>query len=77
MPIYVAFSNDPVSAPGRDASRIAEEVVQHFSSIVGSKVHATLDIQVELPEDASDKPIRDITENCRTLKFDDYGFEEL
>ena len=66
---------DPVR-PGRDASRIAEEVIQHFSSIVGSRVHVTLDVQVELPENAPDKLVRDITENCRTLRFDDYGFEE-
>ena len=61
---------------GRDASRIAEEVVQHLSSIVGADVQITLDIQAGLPENASDKLVRDITENCRTLKFDDFGFEE-
>jgi len=61
---------------GRDASRIAEEVVQHLSSIVGADLQITLDIQVELPENASDKLVRDVTENCRTLKFDDFGFEE-
>ena len=61
---------------GRDASRIAEEVVQHLSSIVGADVQITLDIQAKLPENASDKLVRDVTENCRTLKFDDFGFEE-
>ena len=61
---------------GRDASRIAEEVVQHLTSIVGADVQITLDIQVELPENASDKLVRDVTENCRTLKFDEFGFEE-
>ena len=61
---------------GRDASRIAEEVVQHLSSIVGADVQITLDIQAKLPENAPDKLVRDVTENCRTLKFDDFGFEE-
>jgi hypothetical protein len=61
---------------GRDASRIAEEVVQHLSSIVGADVQITLDIQAQLPEDASDKLVRDVTENCHTLKFDEFGFEE-
>ncbi len=60
----------------RDASKITEEVVQHLSSIVGADVQVTLDIQVELPAAASEKLVRDVTENCRTLKFDDYGFEE-
>jgi hypothetical protein len=72
---HASVNLDPLRL-GRDASRIAEEVVQHFSSIVGCKVHATLDLQVELPENASDKLVRDVTENCRTLKFGDYGFEE-
>jgi hypothetical protein len=46
-----------------------------ITSIVGANVQVTLDVQVELPEGASDKFVRDVTENCRTLKFDDYGFE--
>jgi hypothetical protein len=66
---------DPVRL-GRDAARIAEEVVQHLSSIVGAEVQVTLDVQVELPERASEKLVRDVTENCRTLKFVDFGFEE-
>jgi hypothetical protein len=61
---------------GRDASRIAEEVVQHLSSIGGADVQITIDIQVQLPASASDKLVRDVTENCRTLEFDDFGFEE-
>ncbi len=60
----------------RDASKITEEVVQHLSSIVGADVQVTLDIQVELPANASDKLVRDVTENCRTLRFDEFGFEE-
>lgn len=61
---------------GRDASRIAEEVVQHLAGIVGANVDITLEIHCELPDGASEKLVRDITENCRTLGFDSYGFEE-
>jgi predicted AAA+ superfamily ATPase len=61
---------------GRDASRIAEEVVQHLTGIVGSQVEITIEIHASLPDGASDKVIRDVTENCRTLKFTTYGFEE-
>jgi hypothetical protein len=61
---------------GRDASRIAEEVVQHLSGIVGANVEVTLEIHAELPEGANDKLVRDVTENCRTLRFGTYGFEE-
>jgi len=61
---------------GRDASRIAEEVVQHLTGMVGSKVEITIEIHAELADGANDKLVRDVTENCRTLKFMDYGFEE-
>ncbi|MGD9712686.1 MAG: AAA+ family ATPase, partial [Thermomicrobiales bacterium] len=61
---------------GRDASRIAEEVVQHLTGMVGSNVEITIEIQADLADGASDKLVRDVTENCRTLRFTDYGFEE-
>jgi hypothetical protein len=72
---HASVGLDPLRL-GRDAARIAEEVVQHFSGIVGSDVAVTLDIQVKLPANATEKLIRDVTENCRTLKFDQFGFEE-
>ena len=61
---------------GRDAARIAEEIVQHLTGLVGSKVEITIEIQADLAEGAGDKLVRDVTENCRTLKFTDFGFEE-
>jgi hypothetical protein len=61
---------------GRDAGRIADEVIQHLTKLVGSDVQVTLEIQARLQEGASEKTIRDITENCRTLRFDSFGFEE-
>jgi hypothetical protein len=61
---------------GRDASRIAEEVVQHFTALVAAGVEITLEIRAELPDGASDKLVRDVTENCRTLKFDSFEFAE-
>jgi predicted AAA+ superfamily ATPase len=61
---------------GRDAGKVAEEVVQHLTRLVGAEVRITLEIEAELPDGAPDKLVRDVTENCRTLKFDSYGFEE-
>jgi predicted AAA+ superfamily ATPase len=61
---------------GRDAAQIAEEIVQHLTRVVGAQVEITIDIQASLPDGASEKLVRDVTENCRTLKFKDYGFEE-
>jgi len=61
---------------GRDAARIAEEVVQHLTRLVGAQVEITIEIHAELPDGAGDKLVRDVTENCRTLNFKDFGFEE-
>jgi hypothetical protein len=61
---------------GRDAARIAEEIVQHLTGLVGANVEITIDIHAELPDGASEKLVRDVTENCRTLRFTDYGFED-
>ncbi|PXF55798.1 MAG: AAA+ family ATPase [Deltaproteobacteria bacterium] len=61
---------------GRDAGRIADEVIQHLTKLVGAEVEVTLEIQAQLPDGASDKTVRDVTENCRTLRFDSFGFEE-
>lgn len=39
-------------------------------------VEVTLEIQTKIPDVANEKTIRDVTENCRTLRFDCFGFEE-
>jgi hypothetical protein len=70
-----SVSVDPLRL-GRDAARIAEEVLQHLTGLVGANVHVTIEIHADLPDGAGDKLVRDVTENCRTLKFTEYGFEE-
>ncbi len=61
---------------GRDSGRIADEVIQHLVKLIGADVHVTLEIQARLQDGVSEKTIRDVTENCRTLRFDTFGFEE-
>ncbi len=61
---------------GRDAGRIAEEVIAHLDGLVHAKVRVTLEIEAELPDGAPDPVVRTVTENCRTLKFTSQGFEE-
>ena len=66
---------DPMRV-GRDAGRIAEEVVQHLTGLVGSNVEVTLEIQAQVPQGVPDDAVRTITENCQTLKFKTHGFEK-
>jgi len=67
-------SLDPARV-GRDASRIADEVIAHLAGQVGAEVTVTLEIEASLPGGASDQIVRTVTENSRTLKFSSHGFE--
>jgi hypothetical protein len=51
-------------------------VLQHLTGLVGGEVRIALEIEAEFPDGAPEKLVRDVSENCRTLKFDRYGFEE-
>ena len=66
---------DP-SRVGRDASRIADEVIAHLSGLVGAEVRVTLEIEAAIPAGAPDQVVRTVTENSRTLKFTSQGFEK-
>ena len=68
-------SLDPARV-GRDASRIADEVIAHLAGQVGAEVTVTLEIEAALPNGASDQIVRTVTENSRTLKFTSHGFEK-
>lgn len=61
---------------GRDAGQIAEEVIAHLAGIVGADVKVMLDIEADIPSGASEQVVRTVTENGRTLKFREQGFEK-
>lgn len=69
-----AVALDPTRV-GRDASRIADEVIANLAGLVGAKVTVTLEIEANIPEGASEHVVRTVTENCHTLKFTSHGFE--
>jgi hypothetical protein len=60
----------------RDVDQIAAAVVQHLNGLVGSKVTVSLEIHADIPAGAADNVVRTVAENCRTLKFQNFGFEE-
>lgn len=62
---------------GRDAGKIADEVVAHLVGLVGSRVRVTLEIEAEIPDGAPEHVVRTVTENSRTLKFGSHGFESI
>ncbi|MFQ3661040.1 MAG: Swt1 family HEPN domain-containing protein [Chloroflexaceae bacterium] len=61
---------------GRDAGKIAEEVIAHLTGLLGARVRVTLEIEAEIPDGTPDHVVRIVTENSRALKFTQAGFEE-
>jgi hypothetical protein len=61
---------------GVEASNIAGEVVQHFSSIYGTDVRVTLEIDAKSSDGFTESLVRTVSENCKTLKFGLAEFEE-
>lgn len=61
---------------GRDAGRVAEEVVTHLVGLLGARVTVTLEIAAEVSGGAPEIVVRNVMENSRTLKFTNHGFEK-
>ncbi len=61
---------------GSEAGKVAQEVLQHLTSLVGAEAEVSIEIQVNVPEGIPDETVRTVTENCNTLKFKAHGFEQ-
>jgi len=72
---YGTVSLDPART-GRDAGRIAEEIITHLVALNGAEVKVTLEIEADIPSGVPDNVVRTVTENSRTLKFTSHGFEK-
>jgi hypothetical protein len=56
--------------------KVAEEVLQHLTTLPGAKMSVTVEIEAEAPDGVSEEVQRVITENCQTLRFKSHGFEK-
>ena len=65
---------DPMRV-GRDAGKIAEEVIQHLSTLSDAEVRVTLEIHAKVEGDIPESAVRTVSENARTLKFTTSNFE--
>ena len=60
----------------RDAAQVSTEIVQHLTALLGAEVEITLEIQAHVEGGIPDHIVRTLSENCKTLKFRDQGFEQ-
>jgi hypothetical protein len=66
---------DPVRM-SRDAGQVADEVVKHLAGMVDTDVEVRIEITATSVDGFADDVVRTVTENAKTLKFDQHGFEE-
>lgn len=71
---YGIVTIDPQRA-NREMGLLVEEVIQHLTSLTGTEVEIQVEIKAYRPQGLDEQTIRTVSENCRTLKFDSYGFE--
>jgi len=60
----------------RDVQKFVEEIIQHLTSVDGANVKVSIEVESETDDGFTQQMVRTISENCRTLKVRDYGFEE-
>jgi hypothetical protein len=60
----------------RGAGDLSQEVLQHLAGITGAQVEIQIEISARIPDGTPDNVVRTVSENCRTLKFSSFEFED-
>ena len=60
----------------RDVNTYVQEIIQHLSAVEGATVELKLEVEVIAPNGIPNNTVRTVTENCRTLKVTDFGFDD-
>lgn len=59
----------------RDVNTYVQEIIQHLMEVEGSNVELTLEVNVDAPKGIPANTVRTVSENCKTLKVSDFGFD--
>ncbi len=60
----------------RDMNNYVQEIIQHLMSVDGADVEIELEVQVEASKGIPQSTVRTVSENCKTLKVNDFGFDD-
>ena len=60
----------------RDINNLVSEIVQHLMAIDDATVELKFEVDVEAPNGIPSSVVRTVSENCRTLKVTDFGFDD-
>ena len=60
----------------RDVQKLVEEVISHLSSVEGSTVEVSLEVNMTAPNGTPTSTVRTVTENCQSLHVRQFGFDD-
>ena len=59
----------------KDVNTYVQEIIQHLTAVSGADVELRLEVEVNAPNGIPNNTVRTVSENCRTLKVKDFGFD--
>ena len=60
----------------KNVSNQMDEIINHLTGIHGASVDIKLIVDAVMPNGTPQATVRTVTENCKTLKVEDFGFDE-
>ena len=71
---FMSAPVDPVRV-NKVISTYVDEIIRHLMQVDGATVELRLDVDVQVPGGIPSTTIRTVSENCKTLKITDFGFD--
>ena len=60
----------------RDLQKYLDEVITHLSTTDNCEVELSLEVSANAPDGFTPETVRTVSENCRTLRVDSFGFDK-
>ena len=61
---------------GSEAGQINDQIISKLSSLPDANTSVTIEIEIIVPSGIPNEKISKIEEDCKTMKIENYGFEE-
>lgn len=72
---FGVFRVDP-DRYARDLTRVSQEILQQLAAVDGAVLNVSIEIQAQAPAGFPDDKLRIVSENARTLRFEQSSFED-
>ncbi len=72
---YMSADLDTIRV-NKDVNTYLQEIIQHLMAVDGAQVSLKLEVDVVAEDGIPANTVRTVSENCRTLKVTDFGFDD-